>query len=103
FNFVRSACLALDTLENVPAAFHLCIWSKLSMYLGFSPDVNQAKMGDYFDLQDGQFLSHPSVLHSYLDQNTTANFIKAMSWGFEGPLSMSKRTETTSLTGFFNS
>lgn len=91
FNFVRSACLVLDTLENVPAAFHLSIWSKLSMYLGFSPDVNQAKMGDYFDLQDGQFLSYPSVLHSYLDQNTTANFIKAMSWGFEGPLSMSKK------------
>ncbi|MDC1021975.1 recombination protein O N-terminal domain-containing protein [Schleiferiaceae bacterium] len=99
FNFVRSACLALDTLENVPPAFHLSIWSKFSLYLGFSPDVNQAKMGDYFDLQDGQFLSHPSVLHPYLDQNTTANFIKAMRWSFEGPLIISRKDRTDLFEG----
>ena len=91
FNFVRSACLALDTLENLPAAFHLSIWCKLTFYLGFSPDVNQAKMDDYFDLKDGEFLSQPSELHPYLNQGTTKNFIKAMSWGFEGPLIMSKK------------
>ena len=91
FDFLRSACLALDTLEPIPPAFHLAIWAKLTLYLGFSPNIEDAELGTFFDLQDGQFLSHPSLLHPYLDQNTSTYLLRLMTWDFQTPLDISKQ------------
>lgn len=99
FDFVRSSCLALDTLEAVPPAFHLSIWAKLTLYLGFSPDVDQERNGTIFDLQDGQFLDHPSLLHPYLDENTTAYLLNALKWDFKSPLHIPKQGRTDLLEG----
>lgn len=99
FDFVRSSCLALDTLEKVPPAFHLSIWAKLTLYLGFSPDVKDASEGGYFDLQDGQFLDHPSLLHPYLDEHTTAHLLAALRWDFTSPLVIPKQGRSDLLEG----
>ena len=99
FDFVRSSCLALDTLEKVPPAFHLSIWAKLTLYLGFSPDVKEGTAGGYFDLQDGQFLDHPSLLHPYLDEHTTAYLLAALRWDFTAPLHIPKQGRSDLLDG----
>lgn len=99
FDFVRSSCLALDTLDKVPPAFHLSIWAKLTLYLGFSPDVKDGLEGGYFDLQDGQFLDHPSLLHPYLDAHTTAYLLAALRWDFTSPLVIPKQGRHDLLEG----
>lgn len=99
FDFVRSSCLALDTLEKVPSAFHLSIWAKLTLYLGFSPDIQKEQSGSYFDLQEGLFLEHPSLLHPYLDQHTTAYLLAAIKWDFSSPLQIPKQGRSDLLEG----
>ena len=91
FDFIRTACLALDTIEELPPSFHLVIWAKLMLYLGFAPNIKEADPDTFFDLQDGQFLSHPSLLHPYLDQNTSAYLRSALQWDFESPLQIPKQ------------
>ncbi|REK64909.1 MAG: hypothetical protein DWQ49_01240, partial [Bacteroidetes bacterium] len=99
FDFVRSSCLALDTLEKVPPAFHLSIWAKLTLYLGFSPDIQMEQSGSFFDLQDGLFLDHPSLLHPYLDEHTTAYLLAAIKWDFSSELQIPKQGRSDLLEG----
>ena len=99
FDFIRSACLALDTLDQIPPSFHLAVWAKLTLYLGFSPNIEEAVPGTFFDLQDGQFLSHPSLLHPYLDQPTSEFLLQALQWDFYAPLSITKQGRNDLLDG----
>jgi DNA repair protein RecO (recombination protein O) len=99
FEFVRGACLALDTLDELPAAFHLAIWAKLTQYLGFGPEVKTVMGDQFFDLQDGAFLSEPSLLHPYLDAPTSEYLREALRWDFEGPLHIPKAGRRSLLDG----
>ena len=99
FEFVRGACLALDTLEPLPAAFHLAIWAKLTQYLGFGPEVKGVTGDLFFDLQDGAFLSEPSLLHPYLDSATSEYLRESLRWDFEGPLHIPKAGRRSLLQG----
>ena len=79
FEFVRGACLALDTLEPLPAAFHLAIWAKLTQYLGFGPEV-KGVTGDLF-LISKTALSFPSRLYyTYLDSATSEYLRESLRW-----------------------
>ena len=91
--------LGTDTLEKVPPAFHLSIWAKLTLYLGFSPDIQKEQSGSYFCLQDGLFLDHPSLLHPYLDEQTTAHLLSAIKWDFSSPLQIPKQGRSDLLEG----
>ena len=99
FEFVRAACLALDTLDPIPAAFHLSIWAKLTQYLGFGPNMDRSLPGQFFDLQDGAFLDEPSLLHPSLDQQTSADLRSAFLWDFDAPLNISKAGRKSLLEG----
>ena len=99
FEFVQAACLALDTLDPLPAAFHLSIWAKLTSYLGFGPNMDGGIMGQFFDLQDGAFLNETSLLHPSLDQQTSADLRSAFLWDFESPLIISKSGRKSLLEG----
>ena len=37
FDYVRSACLALDTIDPIPPAFHLAVWARLTTYWDSRP------------------------------------------------------------------
>lgn len=90
FEFVRGACLALDTLDVLPPAFHMAVWAKLTLYLGFAPNMDGAESGSYFDLQDGQFMDHPPLLHPYLDPQTSQFLLDCLRWDFHSELKISK-------------
>ena len=55
--------------------------------------------GGYFDLQDGQFLDHPSLLHPYLNEHTTAHLLAALRWDFNSPLVIPKQGRSDLLDG----
>lgn len=95
FNFVRAACLALDTLEPLPPAFHLAIWAKFTTYLGFGPTL-RAGDGPFFNLHDGQFCETPPLLHRYLHEDTTSSLRTVLRWQFDEPLNL-KRAEREQL------
>jgi DNA repair protein RecO (recombination protein O) len=99
FDFVRSACLALDTLEEVPPAFHLAVWAQLTTYLGFAPNLNGATEGAYFDLHEGQFSPEPPLLHAYLDQSTSAALHRALTWRYDQTLAMTKAERKSLMEG----
>lgn len=91
FEFIRAACLALDTLDQVPPAFHLAVWARLTTFLGFAPDVEGAQEGYYFDLHDGVFCAEPPLLHGYLDPETSGYLLAALTWDFERALVIPKQ------------
>lgn len=65
FQFVFNAISWLDSVEKMPANFHLYFLVRLSRYLGFYPRFNRVQH-TYFDLRDGVFIKEPlhaDVLH----------------------------------------
>lgn len=58
FNFLQKTIQQLDEQETNPD-FHLIFLIKLTRFLGFAPQEKNAD-NIYFDLETGQFLSHPS-------------------------------------------
>jgi hypothetical protein len=61
--------------------------------------VEQESNGSFFDLQDGQFLNHPSLLHPYLDEKVTTYLLSAIKWDFESPLNIPKQGRSDLLEG----
>jgi len=59
FNYLEAAFQWADHHEQI-ANFHLYFLLEVTKYLGFYPDVSEPR-SDYFDLQDGQFISRPSL------------------------------------------
>ncbi len=54
FDFAWGSIIALDTLEEGVANFHLWFLANLSRFLGFSP-TNNYQSGDYFDIKEGHY------------------------------------------------
>lgn len=65
FQFAFNAISWLDSVERMPADFHLYFLMRMTRFLGFQPDRREVG-SNYFDLKDGLFLksmpSHPLVL-----------------------------------------
>src|SRR5690606_25598799 len=65
FDFIFHAVCWLDSVEEMPANYHLYLMIRLTRYLGIQPSPR--KVGDeFFDLKDGIFLGfephHPLFL-----------------------------------------
>ena len=99
FDFVRSTCLALDTIEPIPPAFHLAVWARLTTYLGFAPNLKASNGTNYFDLHNGNFVTEPPLLHAYLQPEASQNLRVALEWNFNGPLGISKQGRSDLMEG----
>jgi DNA repair protein RecO (recombination protein O) len=55
FEFLFHAIEILDSVSAGLANFHLYFLLRLTRFLGFYPDMTQAKEGAYFDLMDGRY------------------------------------------------
>lgn len=97
FDFVRASCLALDTLDPLPPFFHLAVWAKLSLFLGFAPNLEQE--GVYFDMHNGTFAPEPPLLHAYMNEDTSAALRQLMVWDFESNLHIPKPLRKEIFTG----
>jgi len=99
FDYVRSACLALDTIDPIPPAFHLAVWARLTTYLGFAPNLKASNGTNYFDLHNGNFVTEPPLLHAYLQPEASQNLRVALEWNFNGPLGISKQGRSDLMEG----
>lgn len=57
FEFLFHSIEILDSMSTGLANFHLYFLLRLTRFLGFYPDMTQAKEGAYFDLMDGKYVS----------------------------------------------
>ena len=61
FDYLENSILWLDGQDGHYANFHLVFLMRLSRFLGFYPNLEDYKSGDYFDLRESVFLSSPPV------------------------------------------
>lgn len=64
FSYVRSSIEWLDGSQEAFANFHLVFLMRLSRFLGFWPNLEDA--GDYFDLRSATFCASPSGHQDFL-------------------------------------
>ena len=66
YDYLENSILWLDGQDGNYANFHLVFLMRLSRFLGFYPNLEDYKSGDYFDLRESVFLSSPPVHRDFL-------------------------------------
>ncbi len=64
FAYLVHSITWLDACRGSCANFHLVFLLRLSRFLGVYPNVDNYHQGDYFDLQNGRFVSQRPGLHN---------------------------------------
>lgn len=57
FAYLEHSIQYLDTVGDVPANFHLVFLMRMSRFLGLYPNLEEYREGDFFDMQNGCFVS----------------------------------------------
>ena len=66
FDYVANGVRWLDGQEAHFANFHLVFLMRLSRFLGFYPNIEHYKTGEYFDLRESIFVAHPPMHRDFL-------------------------------------
>ena len=66
YYYVESSIQWLDGQDSQFANFHLVFLIRMSGFLGFYPNLDNYKAGDYFDLRESVFLPSPPVHRDFL-------------------------------------
>jgi DNA repair protein RecO (recombination protein O) len=81
FDFIFNSIEWLDNQTEGTANFHLLFLTRLTRFLGFSP--NQVANADYFDMKNGVFSKYKPEGFSYLSPPHTQNFFNLLQCSFE--------------------
>lgn len=81
FDFIFNSIEWLDNQTEGVANFHLLFLTRLTRFLGFSP--NQVANADYFDMKNGVFSKYKPEGFSYLSPPHTQNFYNLLQSSFE--------------------
>lgn len=74
FAYLEHSIQWLDMVEDVPANFHLVFLMRLSRFLGLFPNLEEYHEGDFFDMQNGCFVS-AQPFHSQFVKGAEAKHI----------------------------
>lgn len=66
FDYIESSLRWLDGRDDKFANFHLVFIIRLSRFLGFYPNMDDYRPGDWFDMRTGCFCSLPPLHHDRL-------------------------------------
>ena len=66
YDYLENSILWLDGQQDRFANFHLVFLLRLTRFLGFYPNLDDYKDGDYFDLRESVFVEHPPVHRDFL-------------------------------------
>ena len=66
FDYIVTCITWLDAQPSHYTNFHLVFLMRLSRFLGFYPNLEHYKTGDYFDLRESTFCSVPPVHRDFL-------------------------------------
>jgi len=76
FDFLFHSLSLLDILEEGISNFHLWFLLKLTRFLGFNPNPENAAISNFFDLQNALFVSREPIHIHYTDKHLTGLFVK---------------------------
>ncbi|WP_316805797.1 DNA repair protein RecO [Pedobacter agri] len=75
FDYIFNAIAWFDETEELNPNFHLSFLLKLTRFLGFSPNEKRRTDQNYFDLQEGEFVSRVPIHSNYLQLEDALGFI----------------------------
>lgn len=78
FDYLLSSILWLDGRKEQYANFHLVCLMRMTRFLGFFPNLEDYKEGDYFDLRASVFCSNPPLHHDLLLPLEAAQMLNIM-------------------------
>lgn len=82
FDFIFQALGFLDIAEKGLGNFHLWFLLKLSFFLGISPNNENIRFSQYFDLEKAEFVFSEPAHPRFMDKKTTENFIRLFDISF---------------------
>lgn len=83
FDYLFQSVQLLDLCEKGLANFHIVFLIKLTRYLGFYPNLDNAGRGWYFDLAGGEFVPVCPTHNAWLNPVEAKDFAKLMQINFE--------------------
>ena len=66
YDYLENSIMWLDGQQTRFANFHLVFLLRLTRFLGFYPNLDDYKDGDYFDLRESAFMRNPPVHRDFL-------------------------------------
>lgn len=66
YDYIANSLLWLDAQDRHFANFHLVFLMRMSRFLGFYPNVEHYRAGNYFDLRESMFCTQPPVHRDFL-------------------------------------
>ena len=76
FDFLYHSLTLLDITEAGISNFHIWFLFKLTRFLGFSPNREDAEICNFFDLQTARFVSHEPLHSQFTDKHLTILFTR---------------------------
>lgn len=75
YEFIHSSIVWLDEAEDAFSNFHIVFMIRLTFFLGFSPNIESGMDGEYFDLEDGCFVSYVPTHTHYLGREDSFRLV----------------------------
>ena len=83
FSFIEESVAWLDHAQGNYANFHIVFMVRLTFFLGFSPNLESGAHGDFFDLEEGRFVSFvPTHVH-YLNKEDSLRMLGLLRLSYE--------------------
>lgn len=83
YQYVESSVRWLDATVRSFANFHLVFMMRLSRFIGFFPNLEDYRSGDFFDLRNGTFSTLPPLHPDYLNPQESAKIGLLMRMNYE--------------------
>lgn len=84
FDFMESALLFLDMMEQGSSHFHLWFLVRLTGFLGIFPQESETGANRWFDMKKGTFVFSEPGHMGFMDRETTALLLKIMGLNING-------------------
>ena len=82
FNFISHSLTFFDLNDTGVSNFHIWFLFKLTKFLGFSPNLENSQISNFFDLQSAAFVSHEPAHNQFADKHSTLLLSKLFEVGF---------------------
>jgi DNA repair protein RecO (recombination protein O) len=82
YSFLENSILQLDAMEEGIENFHMIFMIKLTRYLGFEMTDNST-VSNYFDLQNGMFVTAPPLHAHYIEAECCAQLSKLIGMNYQ--------------------
>lgn len=83
YNYVENSVAWLDGSKLSFSNFHLVFMMRLSRFLGFYPNLDDYRHGDFFDLRNGVFCAVPPLHPDFLNPDEAAKIGLLMRMNFD--------------------